>query len=114
LSKYSLLKEKDGRLSKRRLVQEAAQEKLEQAGDRRLNLGVLKQLDSDIDLCVLTSITDRRPVDISIDLRRRLFSIKKIPLDILTYNEDLFAEHVARQTSFAHLINTEGVVVYER
>ena len=70
--------------------------------------------DSDIDLCVLTPITDRRPVDISIDLRRRLFHIKNIPLDILTYNQERFAEHAAQTTSFAHLIANEGVVVYER
>ena len=69
---------------------------------------------SDIDLCVLTSITDQRPVDISINLRRKLFNIKKTPLDILTYNEDRFAENAAQKTSFAHLINTEGVVIYER
>ena len=69
--------------------------------------------DSDIDLCVLTHITNRRPVDISIDLRRRLFSIKKMPLDILTYNQDKFIEHAAHPTSLAYLINTEGVVVYE-
>ena len=70
--------------------------------------------DSDIDLCVITPITDRRPVDISIDLRRKLFSVKKMPLDILTYNQDRFAEHAAQPTSFAHVINMEGVVVYER
>ena len=73
-----------------------------------------EKLDSDIDLCVLTPITDRRPVDISIDLRRKLFNINKMPIDILIYNQDRFAEHAAETTSFAHLINTEGVVVYER
>jgi len=70
--------------------------------------------DSDIDLCVLTSVKDRRPLDISIDLRRKLFNVKNVPLDLLTYNHDRFEEHAASPTSFAHLINTEGVVVYER
>jgi len=70
--------------------------------------------DSDIDLCVLTPIKDRRPLDISIDLRRKLFKVKNVPLDLLTYNQDRFEEHAASPTSFAHLINTEGVVVYER
>ena len=68
---------------------------------------------SDIDLCVLTPIVDRRPVDISIELRRKLFYVDN-PIDILTYNQDRFAEHAAQQTSFAHVINKEGVVVYER
>ena len=70
--------------------------------------------DSDIDLCVLTPIKDRRPIDISIDLRRKLFNVKHVPLDLLTYNQDRFAEHAASPTSFAHHINNEGVVVYER
>jgi len=69
--------------------------------------------DSDIDLCVLTPISDRRPIDISIELRRKLFNIKS-PIDILTYNQDRFAEHVTKQTSFAHMISKEGVVIYER
>ena len=69
---------------------------------------------SDIDLCVLTSITDRRPIDISIELRRKLFNVKNNPLDILTYNQDRFAEHATQPTSFAHVISKEGVVVYER
>ena len=69
---------------------------------------------SDIDLCVLTPITDRRPIDISIDLRRKLFNVKNVPLDLLTYNQDAFAEHAASSASFAHVINAEGVVAYER
>ena len=70
--------------------------------------------DSDIDLCVLTPIKDRRPLDISIELRRKLFNVKNVPLDLLTYNQDKFAEYAASPASFAHHINTEGVVVYER
>ena len=70
--------------------------------------------DSDIDLCVLTPIKDRRPLDISIDLRRKLFNVKNVPLDLLIYNQDKFAEHAASPASFAHIINTEGVVIYER
>ena len=70
--------------------------------------------DSDIDLCVLTPITDRRAIDISIDLNMRLLGVKKMPLDLFAYNQDVFAQHAVRATSFEHLINTEGVVVYER
>ena len=70
--------------------------------------------ESDIDLCVITPITDRRPRKITVDLRRKLWDVQKVPLDLVTYNQDRFAEHAARRTSFAHVINTEGVVVYER
>lgn len=46
--------------------------------------------DSDIDLCVLTQVADRRPLDISIEIRQKLWGVKKMPLDLLTYNQELF------------------------
>ena len=68
---------------------------------------------SDIDLCALTHIADRRPLDITVELRRKLYDIQTMPLDILTYNQDQFAEHAGRATSFEHHIEQEGVVIYE-
>jgi len=70
--------------------------------------------DSDIDLCVLTPIKDKRPIDITIDLGMALIGIQKSPLDLLAYNREMFAFHAARPTSFEHTIDTEGVVLYER
>ena len=70
--------------------------------------------DSDIDLCVLTPIKDRRPLDISIELRQKLWGVKKMPLDLLTYNQEHFDYQAARPRSFENIINTEGVTVYER
>ena len=70
--------------------------------------------DSDIDLCVLTPIADRRPRDIAIDLRMAIWNIQKMPLDLLTYNHERFNFHAKRPTSFEHKIQKEGVVVYER
>ena len=69
--------------------------------------------DSDIDLCVLTPIKDRRPLDISIELRQKLWGVKKMPLDLLTYNQERFDYQAARPRSFENIINTEGVTVYE-
>ena len=70
--------------------------------------------DSDIDLCVLTPIKDRRPLDISIELRQKLWGVKKMPLDLLTYNQERFDYQAARPRSFENIISTEGVTVYER
>ena len=71
-------------------------------------------LDSDIDLCVLTPIKDRRPLDISIELRQKLWGVKKMPLDLLTYNQERFDYQAARPRSFENIISTEGVTIYER
>ena len=70
--------------------------------------------DSDIDLCVLTPVKDRRPIDISIELRQKLWGVKKMPLDLLTYNQERFDYQAARPRSFENIISTEGVTVYER
>ena len=71
-------------------------------------------VDSDIDLCILTSITDKHPTDITIDLRMKLYGIQTLPLDMITYNQDEFIHHAERPTSFEHEIITNGVVLYER
>lgn len=70
--------------------------------------------DSDIDLCVLTLISDKHPADITIDLRMMLYGIQKLPLDLFTYNQDDFERHAERPTSFEHEISEHGVVLYER
>ncbi|MCL2079395.1 MAG: nucleotidyltransferase domain-containing protein [Oscillospiraceae bacterium] len=70
--------------------------------------------DSDIDLCVLTPITDRRPRDMKVDLRMAILDIQKTPLDLLMYNQEKFVEHASRSTSFEYIISTQGRVLYER
>ena len=70
--------------------------------------------DSDIDLCVLTPITERRPRDLKVDLRMAFLKVQKTPIDLLMYNQESFAEHASRPTSFEHLISTQGKVLYER
>jgi predicted nucleotidyltransferase len=69
---------------------------------------------SDFDLCVLTPVTDKSPRDMKIEIRRMLRGIKKTPMDLLMYNQDRFAFHASRTTSFEYVINTEGVVMYEQ
>jgi predicted nucleotidyltransferase len=69
---------------------------------------------SDIDLCVLTPIKDRRPLDISFDLRMAVRKLQKSPLDLLTYDQERFAYQAARPRTFENIIRAEGVTLYER
>ena len=69
--------------------------------------------DSDIDLCVLTPMADKRPIDVAIELRMKLCDVQTIPLDLLAYNEDDFYFHAKRPTSFHHEIAENGVLLYE-
>ncbi|MDR2429280.1 MAG: nucleotidyltransferase domain-containing protein [Candidatus Margulisbacteria bacterium] len=70
--------------------------------------------DSDIDLCALTVRSERRPLEIAIELRKKLYGVQKHPLDLLTFEQTRFEKDAERATSFAHLIKNEGVVLYEQ
>jgi uncharacterized protein len=69
--------------------------------------------ESDFDLCVLTPVKDKRPIDIMVDLRFMLCDIQRRPMDLFAYNQEDFSFHADRSTSFEHLIAEEGVTLYE-
>jgi len=68
--------------------------------------------DSDIDLCVLTSEEDRHPIDLMQFFRRKLWGVKKMPLDLLAYNQDHFYNSAERSSSFEHEVVKDGVLIY--
>ncbi|MDR3013082.1 MAG: nucleotidyltransferase domain-containing protein [Chitinispirillales bacterium] len=69
--------------------------------------------ESDIDLCVLTSVKNRRPLDVGIDLRMKLWGVKTMPLDLFTSNPDEFSYRSSHVGSLEHEIAKEGVLIYE-
>jgi predicted nucleotidyltransferase len=70
--------------------------------------------DSDLDLCVLTSIEDNgRPfTDIAVNLRAKLIDVQERSLDFLAYNQDDFFACAERPRSFERHIRENGVVIY--
>jgi predicted nucleotidyltransferase len=69
--------------------------------------------DSDIDLCVLTPVKDKRPMDITVDLRTKLWDGQEMPMDLFTFNQEDFFANAQRPTSFQHDIAENGVLLYE-
>jgi predicted nucleotidyltransferase len=67
---------------------------------------------SDIDLCVLTPVEDRHPIDVMVDLKTRLCGVKTMPLDLIAYNQDVFWRHAGHPASFEHEIAETGVTIY--
>jgi len=67
---------------------------------------------SDIDLCVLTPVGDKHPIDITVDFKTKLYGVKTMPLDLIAYNKDVFWYHAGRPTSFEHEIAETGVTIY--
>jgi uncharacterized protein len=72
-------------------------------------------LDSDIDLCVLTPLKNKRPIELIVDFRLKLMDVKSMPVDIFAYNQDAFYDKAThRLASFHHEISETGVLLYDR
>ncbi|NUO84266.1 nucleotidyltransferase domain-containing protein [candidate division KSB1 bacterium] len=69
--------------------------------------------DSDLDLCVITSLQNKRKIDLMREIRRELGDRISSPLDILIYSEKEFFERAQLGSTLEHKIMTEGVKVYE-
>jgi len=68
---------------------------------------------SDIDLCVLTTVTDRRPLDVGIDLLVKLTDVQETALDLIPFNQDEFSARAKCPGTFQNDIMKQGVVLYE-
>ncbi|GBU21730.1 hypothetical protein R80B4_01630 [Fibrobacteres bacterium R8-0-B4] len=69
--------------------------------------------ESDIDLCVLTPVKDRRPLDVGIELRKKLIDVQETDLDLLPFNQDEFSVRARCSGTFQNDIMKYGVVLYE-
>jgi predicted nucleotidyltransferase len=68
--------------------------------------------DSDIDLCVITDLNNKRKIDIIREIRRELINLISNPLDILIYSEKEFNERAGLRSTLEHKIQMSGIKVY--
>lgn len=68
--------------------------------------------ESDIDLCVITDLNNKRKIDIIRDIRRELMNLISSPLDILVYSENEFKERAGLRNTLEHEILMNGIKVY--
>lgn len=68
--------------------------------------------DSDIDLCVITDLNNKRKIDIIREIRRELIELISNPLDILIYSEKEFKERAGLRSTLEHKILMNGIKVY--
>lgn len=69
--------------------------------------------DSDYDLCVVVPDGDMRPMDIALNIRKALYSIQTVPIDLLVYHSSRFNER-KKMATIERLISREGIVLYEK
>ena len=67
--------------------------------------------DSDIDLCVITDLKNKRKIEVMRDIRREVRSPISHALDILVYDEKEFTERANLKTTLEYKILTEGVTL---
>jgi len=68
--------------------------------------------ESDIDLCVIADLKNKRKIDLISEIRRELIDRISSPLDILVYNEEEFKERAKLRTTLEHKILSDGIKVY--
>jgi predicted nucleotidyltransferase len=69
--------------------------------------------DSDIDICVITPVEDKNPIDITVDFRMKLWDVQTMPLDLITCNQNSFSYRAAYAGSLEHEVAEHGVTLYE-
>lgn len=68
--------------------------------------------DSDIDLCIITDLNNKRKIDVIREIRRELINLISNPLDILVYSENEFEERAALRNTLEYKILMDGIKVY--
>jgi predicted nucleotidyltransferase len=68
--------------------------------------------ESDIDLCIITDLKNKRKIEIIREMRRELIDLISNPLDILVYTENEFNERADLRNTLEHKIMLDGLKVY--
>jgi predicted nucleotidyltransferase len=69
-------------------------------------------LESDIDLCVITDLKHKRKIEIIREIRRALLDSISSPMDILVYSEEEFKERAGLRNTLEYKIITDGLRIY--
>ena len=68
--------------------------------------------DSDLDLCVITDLKEKRKIDVIREIRREFGTLIPNALDILVYQETEFLQRASLESTLEHKILTDGLRIY--
>lgn len=68
--------------------------------------------ESDLDLCVIADLKNKRKLDLLREIRRELVDLISSPLDILVYNEDEFMARARLKNTLEYKIMRDGIKLY--
>ncbi len=66
---------------------------------------------SDLDLCIITDLGDKRKIDMMRDIRREIRNNFQLPLDILIYEDKEFDQRAALPNTLEFKILKQGILV---
>jgi uncharacterized protein len=69
--------------------------------------------ESDIDLCIIADLKNKRKIDFTREIRRELSKHIERPLDLLVYSETEFRERADLQSTLENVIASDGLTLYE-
>lgn len=67
--------------------------------------------ESDLDLCIVTDLGDKRKIDLLRDIRREIISSLQLPLDILLYDHKEFDERANHRSTLEYKILKQGILL---
>ncbi len=67
---------------------------------------------SDIDLCIIMDLTNRSKLEIIRDIRKQIYEILVLPIDLVIYTEKEFSERALNKVTLEYKIEKEGKVLY--
>ena len=67
--------------------------------------------DSDLDICVIIDLGNKRKIDMVRDIRRELSTKFEYPLDVLLYEESEFDERAILKNTLEYKILKHGIIV---
>ena len=68
--------------------------------------------ESDIDLFIVTDLTDKKKIDVTQQARRALLKKTTVPIDIVVCDKTIFESRRTNQITFEYIIATEGQKIY--
>lgn len=68
--------------------------------------------ESDLDLCVIADLKNKRKIDFMRDARRELLDLISDPLDLLVYDEEDFVRRAKLRNTLEHKIMRDGIKIH--
>ncbi len=66
---------------------------------------------SDLDLCIVTNLGNKRKIDLMRDIRREIRGKFQLPMDILVYENNEFFERAMLPNTLEHKIVKHGILI---